>query len=219
MAKNNKLKELFSKKNQKEELSANLFLNIRTIQNNFLYTIDNKVLAYLKIFPKNCKLMSRDEQYAHAKTLTSNLASELKQFKIFITNRPVDLQENQDYQAYLMSKEKNTKKFALLNQRSKSFGLLSTTGKALESETFFMIWEEMSDVAESNLIRRINELKMKFSNSGYKTAILEEKEIIQLIDSYTNPSFAYIEDQNYLEPHISLNYEEKSGLANKPRVI
>ncbi len=203
MSKENKFKALFNKKKQ-EELSANLFLNIRDIQNNFLYTVDNKVIAYLKIFPKNCKLMSKSEQYAHAKTITSNLASELKQFKIFITNRPVDLQKNQDYQAYLMNKEKNTKKFSLLNQRSKTFGILSTTGKALESETFFMIWEELTDIAESNLIKRINELKMKFTNSGYKTAILEEKEIIQLIDSYTNPSFAYIEDQNYLESPLEL---------------
>ena len=70
--------------NQTEEMSANLFLNIRDIQNNFLYTIDNKVIAYLKISPKNCKLMSKVEQYSHAKTLTSNLASELTEFKIFM---------------------------------------------------------------------------------------------------------------------------------------
>lgn len=201
----NLIKDKFKRKRKAEEMSANLFLNIRDIQNNFLYTIDEKVIAYLKIFPKNCRLMSKNEQYAHAKMLTSNLASELKQFKIFITNRPVDLQKNQDYQAYLMNKEKNTKKFSLLNQRSKAFGVLSTTGKALESETYFMIWEELNDTAESNLIKRINELKMKFTNSGYKTEILEEKEIIQLIDSYTNPAFAYLEDQNYLEAPLELN--------------
>ena len=78
-------------------------------------------------------------------------------------------------------------------------------GKALESEIFFMIWEENDDNVEQNLIKRVNELKMKFTNSGYKTQILEEKEIIQLIDSFTNPAFAYIEDQNYLESPIEIN--------------
>lgn len=192
---------LFSKKtnNNEQDISANLFLNIKDIKNNFLYTLDDKVICYLKVFPKNCKLLSKEEQYNHARVLTSNLASELKQFKVFSTNRPVDLQKNQDFQAKLMDKETNSTKFALLNKRQKSFGFLSTTGKALESETFIIIWEKDDDNVEQNLIKRINDLKMKFTNSGYTTKILEEKEIIQLVDSYTNPSFAYSEDQNYLE--------------------
>ena len=41
---------IFKRKNNKKETSANLFLNIRDIQNNFLYTIDNKVIAYLRYF-------------------------------------------------------------------------------------------------------------------------------------------------------------------------
>ena len=192
---------LFSKKtnNNEQDISANLFLNIKDIKNNFLYTLDDKVICYLKVFPKNCILLSKEEQYNHARVLTSNLASELKQFKVFSTNRPVDLQKNQDFQAKLMDKETNSTKFALLNKRQKSFGFLSTTGKALESETFIIIWEKDDDNVEQNLIKRINDLKMKFTNSGYTTKILEEKEIIQLVDSYTNPSFAYSEDQNYLE--------------------
>lgn len=195
---------LNNKKNTKNEISANLFLNIRDIQSNFLYTIDDKVICYLKIFPKNCKLMSKEEKYSHARILTSNLASELRQFKILTTNRPVDLQKNQDFQAYLMENEDNSKKFSLLNLRSKSFGFLSITGKALESEIFMMIWEKDDDNVEQNLIKRINELKMKFTNSGYNTQILEEKEIIQLVNSYTNPTFAYSEDQNYLEGALEL---------------
>ena len=51
------IKEIFKKK---IPISANRFLNIKDIQGNFLYTTDGKVLAYLKIYPKNCKLMSND---------------------------------------------------------------------------------------------------------------------------------------------------------------
>ena len=46
----------------KPTITANKFLNIKDIQGNFLYTIDGKVLAYLKIYPKNCKLISKEEQ-------------------------------------------------------------------------------------------------------------------------------------------------------------
>ena len=45
---------------------------------------------------------------------------------------------------------------------------------------------------------------MKFTNSGYKTEILEERLIIQLVNSYTNPDVAYIENQDYLESSLTV---------------
>jgi len=184
---------------KKKEVSANRFLNIKDIQNNFLYTIDGKVLAYLKIHTKNCKLMSKEEQDAHARMLTRNFASELKPFKLYYTNRPINLQQNQDYQAYLMEKEKNATKFNLQEKRSRSFGNLSVTGKALETEIYLIIWDKDGEYVEQELMKRLNDLKMKFTNCGYRTEILEEKMIIQLVNSYTNPDVAYIENQDYLQ--------------------
>lgn len=190
---------------KKPILSANRFLNIKDIQGNFLYTLDNKVLAYLKIYPKNCKLMSKEEQKNHANLLTRTFASELKPFKLYFTNRPVNLQKNQDYQAELMDKEKNALKFNLQSKRSRSFGNLSVRGKALEGEIYLMIWEENTEYAEQDLLKRLNDLKMKFTNCGYRTEILEERLIIQLVNSYTNPDVAYIENQDYLEMPLQVN--------------
>ena len=183
----------------KPTITANKFLNIKDIQGNFLYTIDGKVLAYLKIYPKNCKLMSKEEQKNHAQILTRNFASELKPFKLYFTNRPVNLQRNQDYQAELMDKEKNATKFTLQGKRSRSFGNLSVRGKALESEIYLIVWGENTEYIEQELMKRLNDLKMKFTNSGYRTEILEERLIIQLVNSYTNTDVTYIENQHYLE--------------------
>ena len=188
----------------KPTITANKFLNIKDIQGNFLYTIDGKVLAYLKIYPKNCKLMSKEEQKNHAQILTRNFASELKPFKLNFTNRPVNLQRNQDYQAELMDKEKNATKFTLQGKRSRSFGNLSVRGKALESEIYLIVWGENTEYIEQELIKRLNDLKMKFTNSGYRTEILEERLIIQLVNSYTNPDVAYIENQDYLESPLTV---------------
>ena len=188
----------------KPTITANRFLNIKDIQGNFLYTIDGKVLTYLKIYPKNCKLMSKEEQKNHAQILTRNFASELKPFKLYFTNRPVNLQRNQDYQAELMDKEKNALKFSLQGKRSRSFGNLSVRGKALESEIYLIVWGDNTEYIEQDLIKRLNDLKMKFTNSGYKTEILEERLIIQLVNSYTNPDVAYIENQNYLESPLTV---------------
>ncbi len=190
---------------KKTYISANRFLNIKDIQGNFLYTIDNKVLAYLKIYPKNCKLMSKEEQKNHAQILTRNFTSELKPFKLYFTNRPVNLQKNQDYQAELMDKEKNALKFNLQGKRSRSFGNLSVKGKALESEIYLIIWGENTEYIEQELMKRLNDLKMKFTNSGYRTEILEERLIIQLVNSYTNPDVAYIENQDYMQMPLIVN--------------
>lgn len=191
--------------NKKTQISANRFLNIKDIQGNFLYTLDNKVLSYLKIYTKNCKLMSKEEQKNHAQILTRNFASELKPFKLYFTNRPVNLQRNQDYQAELMDKEKNALKFSLQGKRSRSFGNLSVTGKALESEIYLIIWGENTEYIEQELMKRLNNIKMKFTNSGYRTEILEERLIIQLVNSYTNPDVAYIENQDYMQMPLIVN--------------
>jgi arginyl-tRNA synthetase len=143
--------------------------------------------------------MSKDEQEAHAKMLTRNFASELKPFKLYYTNRPINLQRNQDYQAFLMEKEKNALKFNLQEKRSRSFGNLSVTGKALETEIYLIIWEKDTEYVEQELMKRLNDLKLKFTNCGYRSEILDEKMIIQLVNSYTNPDVAYIEDQEYLQ--------------------
>lgn len=185
------------KKEQEKALSAQHFLNIRAIENNFLYTIDGQVLGFLKVHPENCKLMTKDEQMGHARRLVSSFSSELKPFKIFFTNRPVDLQKNQDYQTQLMEKETNSLKFALLNQRSRSFGLLSSTGKALESEIYIVIWEQNDEHVEEEILKRLSGLKQRLSNSGYRTEILEKNKIIQLIQSYLLPDVAYTEDKYY----------------------
>lgn len=192
------LNDLFGKK--KENISANLFLDVRDIQAEFLYQIKkNNVLGYLKIYPKNCNLMSLPEKIAHAKNLTKNFAAELKPFKLFFANRPIDLNKNYDYQVYLKEKEKDSLKYSLLEKRAKSFGNLSTTGKAEESEIYLMIWEKNDEYAEQSLMKRLNELKMKLTNSGYKTEILDEKLIIQLINSFNNSDSVYQEDADYLE--------------------
>jgi len=192
------LNKLFGKK--EENISANIFLDIRDILDEFLYQIKkDNVIGYLKVYPKNCELMSPQEKIAHAKSLTKGFAAELKPFKIYLASRPIDLNKNYDYQIYLKEKERNTLKYSLLEKRAKSFGNLSTTGKASEGEIYIMLWEKNDEYAEQVLQKRLNEMKMKFTNSGYKTEILDEKYIIQIINSFNNSDSVYQENAEYLE--------------------
>ena len=67
-----------------------------------------------------------------------------------------------------------------------------------------MIWADNDEYVEQELTKRISEIRMKLTNSGYKTEVLDERLIIQLINSYNNPDVAYIEDQNYLESPLQV---------------
>jgi len=42
-------------------------------------------------------------------------------------------------------------------------------------------------------------MKRNLSNATYKTEILNDKQIIQVINGFTNPVTAYLEDQNYMD--------------------
>lgn len=184
--------------------TANLLLNIKDIQKGFLYTIDGLVLSYLKVFPKNLKLMSKQDQMLHAQKLSAELVSERKPFKIYLTNRPLDVTAMNDYQANLVDNEKDNQKQFLIQCRKNSLYNLASTGQSLEGEVFIIIWERDSDYVEDTLNKRINELNLKLTNAGYQTQVLEEKEIIQLCNSYTNPSTAYSEGTDYLESPMKL---------------
>ena len=60
-------------KKRENNISANKFLNIRDIQGNFLYTInENMVIAYLKIYPQflgKRKIVIENRYYASDREL------------------------------------------------------------------------------------------------------------------------------------------------------
>ena len=52
-------KEVIIIKNKNKSL--NEFLNIKNIDENFLYTLDNKVITFIKVYPINTELFSEEE--------------------------------------------------------------------------------------------------------------------------------------------------------------
>ena len=212
------LSNIFQKNKEaipKEIQTANEFINIKDIQKNYLYTNSGYILTYLKIFPKNTTLMNKEEQYDHAKSLTSEFVLETKPFKIYFTNKPVDTSKNIDYQNQLLQYETDDKKIFFLTQRMQAFNRLGSAGEVLEGETFIVIWEKNGDYAEAELDKRMIEMEGRMRNARYKTKVLEEKEIIQLVNSYTNPTTAYNENQNYLEFPMEINKPEGDKIENK----
>lgn len=190
-----KLKELFNL-NIKEK-TCNEEINIKDIRNNFLYTNDNRVMCYIKIQPLNLYLLSNKEQEQIIKQLSAELSSETKEMKFFSIARPVDVGDLlQDLQEKANNSLEQIQK-GLLKKHINETVRLTFTGEAVERQNFLIIWQEASDYAEKDLLKRAMELVNKLANCNVKSEILEEQYIIQLCSGFTNMNFAFKEDSDY----------------------
>lgn len=177
--------------------SCNEEINIKDIRNNFLYTNDNKVMCYIKIQPLNLYLLSNKEQEQIIKQLSAELSSETKEMKFFSIARPVDVGDLiQDLQDRVNNNLDQIQK-GLLKKHINETVRLTFTGEAVERQNFLIIWQEVSDYAEKDLLKRAMELVNKFANCNVKSEILDEQYIIQLCSGFTNMNFAFKEDSDY----------------------
>lgn len=190
-----KVRELL---NPKQKLkSCNEEINIKDIRNNFLYTNDNKVMCYIKIQPLNLYLLSNKEQEQIIKQLSAELSSETKQMKFFSIARPVDIGSLiQDLQNRANNSLEQIQK-GLLKKHINETVRLTFTGEAVERQNFLIIWQDVGDYAEKDLLKRAMELVNKFANCNIKSEILDEQYIIQLCSGFTNMNFAFKEDSDY----------------------
>lgn len=177
--------------------TCNEEINIKDIKNNFLYTNDNKIMCFIKIQPLNLYLLSKKEQKLIIRQLSAELSSETKEMKFFSIARPVDVADLIDD---LQEKANNCLdqiQKGLLKKHINETIRLTFTGEAVERQNFLIIWQEMNDYAEKDLLKRGMELVNKFANCNIKCEILQEQYIIQLCSGFTNMNFAFKEDSDY----------------------
>ena len=172
-------------------------INIKDIRNNFLYTNDNKLMCYIKIHPLNLYLLSNKEKESIMKQLSAELSSETKSMKFFSIARPVEVSAVLDDLRNLQNEALNQVQKVLIRQHINEILRLTLTGDRVERQNFLIIWQEVNDYAEKDLLKRAMELSNKFSTCNIKTEILDEQQIIQLCSSFTNMNYAYKEDSDY----------------------
>ncbi len=190
----------------KKEITCNDEINIKDIRNNFLYTKDDKIMCYIKIQPLNINLLSIKEQEQIIKNLSGELSSESKEMKFFTISRPVDVTELLDDLRNIQNESLDQVQKTLINRHINNTIKLTFTGDAVERQNFLIIWQEINEYAERDLLKRAIDLVNKFSSCNIKSEILEEQYIIQLCSGFTNMNFAFKEDSDYDEymPNVRL---------------
>jgi len=198
--------------NKKRQLSTNEFLNIKDIREKFLYTRDDKVYCYIKVENKNCKLLSDFELENMIIRMASEFSTELKPLFFYFTNRPANTNLLIDDLTRIYEKTSNyKKKEVILNNINETYKITSQ-GEALEKQSYIGIYELITnDYCEDDLLKRSQELITKLYNQKFNGSVLEEKEIIQMCNSYINSQVSYIEDTSYLNTIPLLKFENAGG--------
>lgn len=188
-------KEVIIIKNKNKSL--NEFLNIKNIDENFLYTLDNKVITFIKVYPINTELFSEEELENKMDSMSVEFSNEQYAYSIFVIPRKVDISEYVKEQEELKKNIQDEISIKIVEKRIIATHELVADKNIIENEFYLYIWEEDSDNVKEKILKRANNWRKRFKDCGFETEILEKTQIILLAKSFTIPEFARKESVDY----------------------
>ena len=68
----------------KENKSLNEFLNIKKIEDKYLYTLDKQIISFIRVYPINTELFSEEELIQKMNSSSVEFSNEQQPYTIFI---------------------------------------------------------------------------------------------------------------------------------------
>lgn len=190
-----------SKKRQdkaSEELTtAQEFMNVLDIIDNFLYSKDNYIFAYIKIHPISIDLISKREKEFLTKNLTEDLSAEQKPFRFLAVSRPIDITPLISEYSDIILNTNNQKQKELLRNEMLVMSNYAMSGEVVERQFYIRIYEKFEEGIEKDLYKRVFELSSRFEKNGVKCEVLNRQGIIRLCNLINNPAYSHIEDTEF----------------------
>lgn len=193
--------KIFSKENTQ---SLNDFLNIKDIKDNYLYTLDGQVILFIKVFPINIELLSDDELEVKMDANSIEFSNEQYPYKIIVIPRAVDISEHIREQEELKKTLDDEVCIKIINNRIVSTTEIVENKNIIENEFYIMIYDNFKDNIENELNKRANNWIKRLKNCELKSEVLEERDIILLIKSFTIPEFARTEGTDYADNIVKI---------------
>ena len=188
-------KEVIIIKNKSKSL--NEFLNIKNIDENFLYTLDNKVITFIKVYPINTELFSEEELENKMDSMSVEFSNEQYAYSIFVIPRKVDISEYVKEQEELKKNIQDEISIKIVEKRIIATHELVADKNIIENEFYLYIWEDKQDNGKEKILKRANNWRKRFKDCGFETEVLEKTQIILLVKSFTIPEFARKESVDY----------------------
>lgn len=188
----------------KNTQSLNEFLNIKNIKENYLYTLDEQVISFVKVNPMNIELLSDKELETKMDSSSIEFSNEQYPYKIIVVPRAVDISDYIREQEELRNKLTDDICIEIINNRIISTTEMIENKNIIENEFYIMIYDSNKDNIEIELNKRANNWVGRLKNCGLKSEILEERDIILLIKSFTIPEFARTEGTDYTDNIVKI---------------
>ncbi|MDO5555726.1 MAG: hypothetical protein Q4G09_03485 [Clostridia bacterium] len=193
--------KLFQKKRIK---SLNEFLNIKDIKENYLYTLDEQVILFIKVYPMNIELLSDDELESKMNLASIEFSNEQFPYKIISIPRAVDISDHISEQEELKKQVKDDVCIKIINNRIIATTQMVENKNIIENEFYIMIYDVNKENIENELSKRANNWQNRLKNCELKSEILGERDIILLIKSFTIPEFARTEGADYTDNIVKI---------------
>ena len=195
----------------KENKSLNEFLNIKKIEDKYLYTLDKQIISFIRVYPINTELFSEEELIQKMNSSSVEFSNEQQPYTIFIIPRKVDIADFIKEQEELKKKLKDEASIRIVEKRIIATHEMVANKNIIENEFYLCIWDA-SDDAETKLEKRTINWKNRLKQCDLESEILEKTEIILLIKSFTIPEFARKESVDYDDSIIKIR---RKSVRNK----
>jgi len=194
--------KLFQKNSKVQSL--NEFLNIKDIKRNYLYTLDNQIVVFIKVNPINIELLSDSELERKMDSEAIEFSNEQYPYKIMVIPRAVDISEHIREQEQLKKSLDDDVCIEIINNRIVATMEIVENKNIIENEFYIMLYDNYRDNIEHELNKRVNSWINRLNNCELKCEVLEEREIILLMKSFTIPEFARTEGTDYTDNIVKI---------------
>lgn len=169
-----------------------------------MYTLDNQVIVFIKVHPINIELLSDSELERKMDLEAIEFSNEQHPYKIMVIPRAVDISEHIREQEELKKNLDDDVCIEIINNRIIATTEIVENKNIIENEFYIMLYDNVKENIEHQLNKRANVWINRLNNCELKSEMLEEREIILLIKSFTIPEFARTEGTDYADNIVKI---------------
>ncbi len=173
-----------------------------------MYTLDNQVISFIKVEPMNLELFSDEELETKMNLESIEFSNEQFPYKILVMPKSIDISEYIKEQEELKKQVENEVSIEIINKRISDIKELIENKNMIENEFYIMIYTDGKENVESELMKRANNWDNRLKSCDLQSKMLDEKEIILLIKSFTISELARTEETDYTDNIVKIKRKE-----------
>jgi len=181
-----------------EEISiqtAQEFINIKDIDEHFLYTNDGLAIIFLRVEGIIIDLLSKTEQESLVRQLAADFSDISFPFKHISISRPVDISPTLLYWNEQLDETDDDIRKMLLKNEIRYLGNIALSAHIIERQHYISFWDRYDETHE--LMKNANIFVERFDQNNIKAHILKNAEIVRLVNLVNNPNYVHLEDTDY----------------------